>query len=117
MMELFVHMTHHLARIHADVPRKVKGHWIGRFLKRSVDNERKHNMKEKKTLQMKQIFYSLIWFIIGGMAVYTSLVEKMYQSGVTMMIALFGAALLMMSLSMMKDLCKEVSNEKSIHAE
>ena len=45
-------------------------------------------MKEKKTLQMKQIFYSLIWFIIGGMAVYTSLVEKMYQSGVTMMIAL-----------------------------
>lgn len=74
-------------------------------------------MKEKKTLQMKQIFYSLIWFIIGGMAVYTSLVEKMYQSGVTMMIALFGAALLLMSLSMMKDLCKEVSNEKSIHAE
>lgn len=74
-------------------------------------------MREKKTLQIKQIIYSLIWFIIGGMAVYTSLVEKIYQSGVTMIVALLGAAFLMMSLSIMKDLCKAVSYEKSIHAE
>lgn len=34
MMELFVHMTHHLARIHADVPRKVKGHRIGQVFEK-----------------------------------------------------------------------------------
>lgn len=74
-------------------------------------------MREKKTLQIKQIFYSLIWFTIGGAAVYTSLVEKMYQSRITLAIALLGTALLMMSLSIMKDVCKAVSCEKSIHME